>query len=186
MNSLPAHWLSSAWEVLVLFLIPIGGGIPAGVVLAHTRGLEWPIMVVLYFISDIILACVFEPVVVLIRRASKHSPFLTRMLDSFKMSMDKIIQKYGVNPSPFTLIMVSFAADPMTGRTVALAAGHNFFSGWALAISGDMIFFAVLMISTLWLNKILGDGTWTAIIITVAVMVIHSMVRRFRERRAVK
>ena len=39
--------LSSAGEVLTLFLIPIGGGIPAGVILAKSRGIEWPVTTLL-------------------------------------------------------------------------------------------------------------------------------------------
>jgi hypothetical protein len=175
--------ISSAWEVFLLFLIPIGGGIPAGVVLAQQRGLPWPSMILLYLISDIVLAFLFEPLLLLIKLASRRFQFLARVSEAFKKSMDATILKYGVSPSPLALIMISFGVDPMTGRTVALAAGHSFFSGWALAIMGDMLFFLILMISTLCLNSILGDGTWTAIIITVGMMAIHFLVKRFRERR---
>jgi len=37
--------------VLMLFLIPVGGGIPARVLLAERTGLAWPVTAVLYFIS---------------------------------------------------------------------------------------------------------------------------------------
>jgi hypothetical protein len=40
----------------------------------------------------------------------------------------------------------------MTGRAAAKAAGHGFLPGWAIAITGDMIYFVVLMASTLWLQ----------------------------------
>lgn len=176
------QWLSNAWAVLLLFIIPIGGGIPAGVVLAQARGFEWPTMMILYLISDIILALVFEPVMLLIVYWGRRSEAISRQISNFKKHMAKQVTKYGVNPSPFALIMVAFGVDPMTGRTVALAAGHNFISGWALAITGDMMFFTVLMASTLWLNKILGDGTWAAIIVTLGMMVMHSLVQRWRAR----
>ncbi len=174
------NWFSNAWAVLLLFLIPIGGGIPAGVVLAQKRGLEWPVMMVLYLISDIILACLFEPVMLLFVQLGRRSQLVSRVLASFKKSMDKTILKYGVNPSPFTLIMVAFGVDPMTGRTVALAAGHSFVSGWTLAIIGDMLFFVVLMMSTLWLNNILGDGTWAAVIVTFSMMGAHALAKKVR------
>ena len=48
--------------VLMLFLIPIGGGIPAGVILARDHDLAWPTTGMLYFVSDVILAFAFEPV----------------------------------------------------------------------------------------------------------------------------
>jgi hypothetical protein len=180
------NWMPKAWEVLLLFLIPIGGGIPAGVVLAAKHGFTWPFMILLYLVSDIILAFLFEPLLLLTKMAARRFELLARWMEGFKKSMDKTISKYGVNPSPFALVMISFGVDPMTGRTAALAAGHSFLSGWAIAIAGDMIFFLILMISTLCLNSILGDGTWTAIIITVGMMAIHFIIKRFRETRAPK
>jgi len=49
-------------SVLKLFLIPVGGGIPAGVMLAQAKGVVWPVTTLLYLVSDIILAFLFEPV----------------------------------------------------------------------------------------------------------------------------
>jgi hypothetical protein len=174
--------ISSAWEVFVLFSIPVGGGIPAGVLLARTRGLSWAIMLALYFVSDVALACVFEPLVLLFTWAGKRYEFLARFNQTLKKSMTKTTAKYGIRPNPFSLVAIAFGVDPMTGRTAAFAAGHGFFSGWTLAILGDMLFFAVIMVSTLLLNNILGDGTWTAVIIMVAMMVVPGLIRRARER----
>src|SRR5690242_17030101 len=72
-------WLSHAWAVLALFLIPIGGGIPAGVLLAKSHGLAWPITTILYFISDVILAFIFEPLMWLFVAGAKRSPFFARI-----------------------------------------------------------------------------------------------------------
>jgi hypothetical protein len=179
-------FLRNAWEVLLLFIIPIGGGIPAGVVLAQKRGLSWPLMALLYFISDLILACAFEPLLLLFVRASGRSPRLSRIKDALAKSVSQSVARYGMNPRPFSLVMITFGTDPMTGRSVAFAAGHGFFSGWALTILGDMFFFLVLMASTLWLNGILGDGTLTAIIIMVGMLLVPPIARRLRNwaRRA--
>jgi hypothetical protein len=166
------------WEVFVLFSIPIGGGIPAGVVLAKSRGIDWTVMLVLYFISDVLLACLFEPFVLFMGFLGRRYRYVARFNEALKNYTNKTISKYGIGA--FSLVMVSFGVDPMTGRTAALAAGHGFISGWALAILGDMLFFALLMGSTLWLNNILGDGTWTAIIIMVAMLVVPALIRRFR------
>ena len=173
-----------AWEVLLLFIIPIGGGIPAGVVLAQKMGLSWQIMMLLYFISDLILACVFEPLLLLFLLVAENSPGLSRVREAFSKSMKLTVARYGINPGPFSLVMITLGTDPMTGRSVAKAAGHGFLSGWALTITGDMIFFTILMASTIWLNGILGDGTLTAIIIMVAMILIPVLVRRIRGIRA--
>lgn len=163
-----------------MFLIPIGGGIPGGVLLARTRGLEWPTTMFLYFISDVILALLFEPLLSLFIYATKRSPRLLKATELARQAMQQSIARYGVNPSPLSLVMISFGADPMTGRSAARAAGHRFVSGWTLAIAGDMIYFTVLMVSTLWLSHILGDGTWTVAIILLAMIGIPYVWRRLR------
>ena len=173
--------LKSSWEVLILFLIPIGGGIPAGVLLAKTRGIDWQFTTALYFISDVILACVFEPAMLMVIKGGKKSEKFEKVIEALKASSSKMVMQYGVNPGPFTLILLSFGIDPMTGRVVAYAAGHKFLAGWSLAIAGDMVTFAILMASTLWLSSILGDGTWTVIIITGIMFIAPAIVRKIRE-----
>ncbi len=175
--------ISNLWGVLTLFLIPIGGGIPAGVILAKSKGVQWPVTAILYLISDIILACIFEPLMLLIIQMGKRSPKVSKFSEAFKLAMKKTTAHYGTNLGPLALITVSFGVDPMTGRTVAKAAGHGFISGWILAITGDMFYFAVIMISTLWLNHILGDGTATTFIILALMIVVPIGVRRFRDRK---
>ena len=163
----------------MLFLIPVGGGIPGGVLLARSRGLGWPVMTGLYLISDLVLACPFEPLMLGVVAAGKKSPTVARMRDAWNKSMAKTIARYGRKPGPLALIMISFGVDPMTGRAAALAAGHGFLAGWMIAIAGDMLFFLMLMVSTLFLSSILGDGTWATVIILVVTMVgSHLLVRK--------
>jgi hypothetical protein len=173
--------LTGAWRVLALFVIPIGGGIPAGVLLARDQGLSWGFTSFLYFISDVILACVFEPFVLALILASRRSRRVARFRDVLKMAIQKTTPQFGSQAGPLALILIAFGADPMTGRLATRAAGHGFLSGWILAIAGDMIYFTILMASTLWLNGILGDGTWTTMIILVGMVVIPLIVRRVRE-----
>jgi hypothetical protein len=152
-------------------------------VLAKTRGMIWPVTAALYFISDVILACLFEPLLLLFLHYAKTSAFLTRFAAAYKESLAKTGFKYGLAPSPLSLIIISFGVDPMTGRAAARAAGHGFVAGWALAICGDMVFFAFIMTSTLLLNNILGDGTLAAIIVMIAMVVIPLLIRRLKETR---
>ncbi len=169
--------------MLWLFLIPVGGGIPAGVLLAQSRAIAWPTMEILYFISDVILACAFEPVMRLLIVGARQVPALARVTSALKEIVRQTTASYGSAAGPFTLILIAFGVDPMTGRAATHAAGHGFVSGWALAIAGDMIYFNLIMVSTLWLNSILGDGTKTMVIILVAMFVLPSLIRRWRERR---
>jgi uncharacterized membrane protein len=172
---------SGGWDVLMLFLIPIGGGIPGGVVLAHSRGIVWPVMMTLYFISDVILAFVFEPVMLLVIRASQSSVFLKRVVETLRMSTQKTTARFGTHLGPLTLILISFGVDPMTGRAATKAAGYGFVFGWLFAIIGDMFYFAVIMISTLWLSDVLGDGTWATFIILALMMLVPTLIRKIRK-----
>ncbi|MFZ4715256.1 MAG: hypothetical protein ACOYL6_16155 [Bacteriovoracaceae bacterium] len=178
-----SHDLNSFWEVLVIFLIPFGGGIPAGVLLAQKLKMSWPSMIILYLISDIILACVFEPILILFIRLTKDSPTLKPMREAFKVATHKTLNYYGNNNGVFALIMIAFGVDPMTGRAIAVSAGHGFVTGWLIAIAGDMIYFSILMISTLWLNDVIGDGNITMLIILSAMIAFPYLIRKFRERK---
>ena len=168
------------WDVFFLFAVPVGGGFPAGVLLGKARGVDWVTMTALYFLSDICLAILFEPMMILFVWASRRLKFLARLGEILKESMSRTIAGYGATPGPFLLVVIAFGVDPMTGRAAALAAGHGFFAGWAIAIAGDMLFFAVIAISTLCLNNILGDGTWTVVIVMIAMIGIPALVRRFK------
>lgn len=111
----------------MLFLIPIGGGIPAGVLLAKQRGIGWPVMEVLYLLSDVILAMVFEPVLLLLVALGRRIPALARFLFLMREAIKRSASQYGMGAGPFTLIAIAFGVDPMTGRSAAAFAGHGFF-----------------------------------------------------------
>ena len=176
------HSLSNLWDVLLLFLIPIGGGIPAGVLLARSRGIEWPVMALLYFISDVMLACAFEPVLLLFIKYGKRVRFFARMSEAMKLMIQKTLEHYGNSSGIFALIMIAFGLDPMSGRAVAVAAGHGFFVGWMIAIAGDMMYFTLIMVSTLWLKSVIGDGKATMVIILIIMMVVPSLFRRLQKK----
>jgi hypothetical protein len=174
-----ANSLTGAWEVIWLFLIPVGGGIPSGVLLAKSRGLGWGITAGLYFLTDVVLACLFEPIMCAVIAAGKRQKFLAKFRVLFSRSAARTASRFGGKLSPFSLVMVSFGVDPMTGRTAAKAIGHGFVAGWAIAIAGDMMYFAVLAYSTLALNKVLNE-TWTTVIILASAFLVPKLVGRLR------
>lgn len=169
-----------AWKVLTLFLIPIGGGIPAGVLVGKNLGISWFPIMVLYLISDVILAVTFEPIFHMLRRFGKKFQFFAKLNLVFKTVVHKSMAHYGTKAGPMALILISFGSDPMTGRAATHVAGHRFISGWILSIAGDMIYFSILMISTLWLNNIIGDGTVTVMIILALMIILPYVIRRFK------
>jgi hypothetical protein len=167
--------------VLMLFLIPIGGGIPAGVLLARSHSIAWPITVWLYFVSDVILALLFEPVLRLLIAAGRRIPRLARATEAMRQAMDRTVSQYGGSGAgPFALILIAFGVDPMTGRAAAAAAGHGFISGWTFAITGDMLYFGVIMVATLKLNSVIGDPNRTMALILAAMFLLPMLVRRVK------
>ena len=180
-----SHTLSSSLSVLTLFVIPVGGGIPAGVLLAKRRALAWPLTAVLYLISDVLLALVFEPVLRLGSRFGNRSRVGARIGAAFKQAAERSVAHFnGTGAGPLALVMIAFGVDPMTGRASALAAGHGFIAGWAVAIAGDMLYFGLIAVSTLGLNRYIRDPDTTMWIILAAMFLLPVVVRKVRARRA--
>jgi len=170
--------------VLLLFLVPVGGGIPAGVLMAHARGVGWPVMMGLYFVSDVILAFVFEPMMRALAAVARRVPALGRVVTIFRETAQRSAAQYGRSGGALALVLVSFGVDPMTGRAAAAAAGHGFVPGWAIAITGDMFYFALLMVTTLWVGSTVGDDRMTIVIMLVVMFVLPSLLRRWRGKAA--
>jgi hypothetical protein len=168
-------------SVLKLFIIPVGGGIPAGVMLAKTKGLAWPVTTGLYLVSDMLLALAFEPILRLLAALGRKVPFLARFIAALKaISARSTAHFSGTGAGPLALVMIAFGVDPMTGRASALAAGHGFFAGWAIAIAGDMLYFGVIALTTLRLNSYIRDPNTTMMIVLGAMLVVPMLVRYFR------
>ncbi|MFZ3231844.1 MAG: hypothetical protein WA160_16680 [Pseudobdellovibrio sp.] len=106
MTTLSSEFISKLWEVFLLFSIPIGGGIPAGVLLAKSYGIDWLTMTGLYFVSDILLAILFEPIMVLFVWGCQHFEFLARLRDALKKSTSRTIAGFGAKPGPFLLVTI--------------------------------------------------------------------------------
>jgi hypothetical protein len=172
-------------SVLKLFLLPVGGGIPAGVLLAQAKGVAWPVTAALYLVSDIVLAVAFEPILRLLAWFAGKVPFLTRFSAALKSVTARSVAHFsGTGAGPFALIMVAFGVDPMTGRTAALAAGHGFLAGWAFAIAGDVLYFAVIAVTTLRLNRYFRDPNTTMLIVLGAMFIVPMLVRQLRSAKS--
>ena len=168
-------------SVMKLFLLPVGGGIPAGVLLAQAKGVAWPVTAGLYLVSDMFLAIAFEPFLRLLAWVAGRVSFLARLGAAMKTVTARSAAHFsGTGAGPLALIMISFGVDPMTGRASALAAGHGFLAGWAFAIAGDMLYFAVIALATMRLNAYFRDPNTTMWIVLGAMLTVPVVVRRFR------
>lgn len=179
---LPAGWPSGALGAFCLFLLPIGGGIPAGVLMANAAGVSPVVTAFLYFLSDVVLACTTEPFLLFARWLARRVPVLGAIGQKLSRLTDRSgLRENGVR-GPLGLILVSFTVSPTTGRAAAAAAGHGFLSGWAFAITGDMLYFLVLMVSTLWLSSVVGDERVTVGVVLLGMWLAPSLLRRLTSR----
>lgn len=178
----PIQSTTGMLPVLKLFLLPVGGGIPAGVLLARDQGLAWPLTAGLYLVSDVALAVMFEPVLRVLAALLVRVPLLARFGAALKAATARSVAHIsGTSTGPLALVMVAFGVDPMTGRATALAAGHGFVAGWAFAIAGDMLYFAVIALTTLKLNSYFKDPNTTMLIVLGAMFLVPMLVRKFRD-----
>ena len=169
--------------VYMLFLLPVGSGIPAGVLLARANGLSWPVTAGLYFVSDVVLAVAFEPVLRLLAVLGRKVRFLARCGAIMSKAMARNSAYFvRTGAGPITLIMISFGVDPITGRATALAAGHGIVAGWGFAIAGDILYYAVLALTTLRLNLYISDPNITILIVLATMALAPMLVRYFRSK----
>lgn len=167
--------------VLLVFLIPFGGGIPAGVLLAQAKGLPWEVTAGLYAVSDLVLALVFEAVLIGFAAVAERRPPVARYGAAVKLAMARnVAMMGGTGAGPLRVVLIAFGVEPMTGRTAALLAGYGPLPGWTLAILGDMGYYALIALSTLGLNAWLKHPKLTAWIILGAMFLWPMLTRRIR------
>src|SRR5438132_184995 len=177
---LPDLWPAGVLGVFLVFVLPTVVGIPLGVIMGRDAGLSPLIMTGLYFGSDLVLAVTAEPMLAVLRWVGRRVPFLDRLGSRLaRLTETTGLQEGGVR-GPLGLILVSFTVNPLAGRAAAAAAGHGFFSGWALAIIGDMIYFALIMASTLWISSVFGNDRLAIGVVLIVAFLAPVVLRRLR------
>jgi hypothetical protein len=181
---LPDLWPTGAFGVFLIFVLPTIVGIPLGVIMARDAALPPLLTVGLYFASDLVLAVTAEPMLAVVRWVGRHVELLNRLGKKLSRFTETTgLQEGGVR-GPLGLILVSFTVNPLAGRAAAAAAGHGFFSGWALAIIGDMIYFGLIMVSTLWISSIFGNDRLAIGIVLIVAFLAPILLRRMRRKPA--
>ena len=181
-TALPVGWPTGGLGAFLLFLAPIGGGIPIGVLVADRGGVPAWATVSLYLLSDIVLAFAIEPILALVLRLGRRVESIGRAGQIIQRLTHGAGLKQEGRKSALGLIFVSFAISPTTGRAAAASVGHGFVRGWSLAIIGDMGYFGLLMASTLWLSDVLGNDRLTIVIAFAAAWILPLVMQRMRSR----
>jgi hypothetical protein len=177
---LPTLWPTGTMGVFLIFVTQIGLGIPSGVLRARDAGLSPLITASLYAASDVVLALTVEPMLILLRWLSARVDFIARLGSTLSRFSGATGLSDGKVRGPLGLILFSFAVAPAPARAASEAAGHGFISGWTLAIIGDMLYFTMIMASTLWVASIFGDDRLTVGAVLVGAWVLPMLIRRMR------
>jgi hypothetical protein len=181
---LPTSWPAGGLGAFLLFLVPVGGGVPLGVLIARDAGVSPLVTALLYLASDVVGAFFAEPWLAFLRWVGRHNPFLGRVGERLARLSGGVGLRDGGARGPLGLVLFSFTTSLAMGRAATSVAGHGFLTGWALAIAGDMLYFVLLMASTLWISGLLGDERVTIGAVLVATWVLPTLLRRLRLRRS--
>src|SRR5438270_13712576 len=76
---LPSLWPTGMLGVFLIFATQIGAGIPLGVIVARDAGLAPLVTAALYFASDVLLACVTEPMLAVLGSLSRRVAWIDQL-----------------------------------------------------------------------------------------------------------
>jgi hypothetical protein len=172
--------------VFALFWAPVGPGIPAGVLLARHIPLNPAFTFLLYTTSDVLGAAVCHPIFRLLRRAARRVPaikWLGERMIRFAMLGTRVpraqdLQGAGMAPALFRIATVGFGVDVYSAGMLVNALHVPRILGWASAIAGDLVWFALLLGTSLATAAIVDDDRIIGGVVLVAMLVIPSIARR--------
>jgi hypothetical protein len=185
----------AALLVFALFWSPVGPGIPAGVLLARHAGLPPLATFGLYTLSDVLGALISHPTFALVRRVGGRVPILRRLGGWFLKLALIGSGTSAVNPPPpepgsppgapraalpalFRIGTVGFGVDVYTAGMLVAGLPVSRLTGWGAAIAGDLVWFALLLGTSLATAAIVDDDRVVGIVVLVAMVVIPVVARR--------
>jgi hypothetical protein len=182
---LPGLWPSGALGVFLVFVTQIGAGIPIGVLLGRDSGLNPLQMAGLYLASDVLLALTCEPMLLGLAWLSRRVDWLAALGARLGRMSGATGLSDGRVKGPLGLIMFSFVFAPAPARAASEAAGHGPLTGWTLAIIGDMLYFGIIMASTLLVISLFGDNRLAIAPLMVGAWLLPMLVQRLRSKPSV-
>ncbi len=166
--------------VLALFFAPVGPGIPAGVLLARHVPLNPAATFGLYAVSDVIAAFVCHPIFVFLRRHGRRVRpirwFGQRMLALAMVGV--AAEREGIGGLS-RIATVGFGVDVYTAGAVATGLRVPRVLGWASAIAGDLVWFALLLATSVAAASVVNDDRVVFLVMVVAMIAIPRLARRF-------
>jgi hypothetical protein len=175
----PLGWPHGWVGVLILFCVPGGVGVPPGVLLAKQGGLGPMMTTNLYFLSDVLMACVFEPMLRALAANLRRRERLDRMRDAYAATLARMLPG-GSLAGPGGIVLTGFGMGLPFGRALSALGGYGLVGGWLLTIAGDSLYFLIGLVSTLWFGGMFGDQRMAALAGIAVMVVVAVAVHRLR------
>jgi hypothetical protein len=172
--------------VFALFWAPVGPGIPAGVLLAHHLRLAPAVTFGLYTLSDALAAVLLNPLYAWLRTHGRRIPAVRKIggrLLAFAMigirrpTADETRDGRRA-PALFRISTVGFGVDIYTAGVLATGLPVPRLQGWAAAIAGDLVWFALLLGSSIAAASVLDDDRWIAVVVVAVTLIVPPIARR--------
>jgi hypothetical protein len=173
--------------VFALFWAPVGPGIPAGVLLARHIPLNPAVTFGLYAASDVLAAAICHPLFVAFKRLARRVPVVKRAGKRLlKLAMLGVpaghAEATGITSSGpaalFRVATIGFGVDVYTAGAVATGLDVPRVLRWVCAIAGDLVWFALLLGTSIVAASFADDDRVVGGVVLVAMLVIPSLARR--------
>ena len=172
--------------IFALFWAPVGPGIPAGVLLAHHLRLAPTVTFGLYTLSDTLAAIVLTPVYGWLRTHGRRIPTVRKIakrllavaMIGIRRPTAEEMRDGRRAPALFRIGTVGFGVDVYTAGALASALPVPRLHGWAAAITGDLLWFALLLGSSIAAAAVIDDDRWVALVVVAVTLIVPPIARR--------
>ena len=173
--------------VFALFWAPVGPGIPAGVLLARHIPLNPMLTFGLYAASDVLAASICHPLFVGFRHMAGRIPAVKRAgkrmlrLAMWGTPAARQNTEAAAASGPaalFRIATIGFGVDIYTAGAVGTGLDVPRVQRWASAIAGDLVWFAILLGTSLAAAAVADDDRVVGGVVLIAMLVVPSIARR--------
>ncbi len=175
--------------VFALFWAPVGPGIPAGVLLARHAGINPLLTMGLYTATDVLGALVCHPWYAFLKNVAGRVRILRAIGNKLvrfamlgtRMPRAEDLQhgSKGVIPTLFRIGTIGFGLDVYHAGMVVAGLPVPRIAGWMAAILGDLVWFTLLLVTSMVTATVTSDDRVIAIVMVVVMIVVPQIAKRY-------
>jgi len=164
--------------VFALFWMPVGPGIPAGVLLAQHLRVAPVVTFGLYALSDLLAMIILHPLYSLLRAQGRRNATVRKigqrvlrvaMIGTRRPTAEEV-RAGRLGPALFRIATVGFGVDIYTAGALATGLPIPRLPGWAAALAGDLVWFALLLGSSVAAAQVFDERGVMVVVLVVTVL----------------